>query len=226
MSNLKNIQRRISEGMSSWLLFEFNCERGYLFSEKYLTYPIGQVLNSIEGFKTKAEQNHPCSNGGKGRPLQVDFILTDKNKVWKYAFESKWVGTSIIDITSLVWDLIRLQNLFTNHPAIKCYFILAGFEKKIQILFPNLIFKSNSKQQNSFIESNPTYLTFNLFKLDKTIKAKINDLILKYPLMILHSKIKCKAAHKFPKQDLINMSFSTYVFEILTPDKKQKIKNL
>ncbi len=112
MSNLKNIQRKLSEGVSGWLLFEFNCYRGLLFNEKYLSYPVGQILNSITEYKTSTEINHPCSNNSRGRPLQVDFVLTDEEINWKYAFESKWIGDSTISLGSVLWDLIRLQNVW------------------------------------------------------------------------------------------------------------------
>ena len=90
MSNLQNIAKRLSRGTSGWLLYEFSCNRGYLFNEKYLSYPIGNILNNLTKYQLLTEVNHPFRNlGGRGRPLQVDFVLQDKyNKVdgeWKFA---------------------------------------------------------------------------------------------------------------------------------------------
>jgi hypothetical protein len=217
MSNLKNIQRKISEGISGWLLFEFNCERGLIFNEKYLAYPVGQILNSITEYKTRTEINHPCANEGKGRRLQVDFVLMDNNKDWKFAFESKWIGNTSISLASIIWDLIRLQNLFNHHQTLRSYFILAGFEKKLKLLLStyNITLSPTSQNIASITKVNPTFLTFDLFKLDQHTKDRINDLADKYPNMALHSKIRCRPAHKFPKKDIVNMSFSTYIFEIM-----------
>ena len=227
MSNLKNIQRKISEGVSGWLLFEFNCERGYIFNEKYLSYPIGQILNSITELKTRTEINHPCSNGGQGRPLQVDFVLKTDTDVWKFAFESKWVGNTMISVGDIVWDLIRLQNLFNHHPDVRCFFILAGFEKKIKKLLSFDISHTGTVQaKDSITDVNSTFLNFDLFKLNATTKGYINTKAAKYPAMNLYSKIRCRPAHKFPKKDIINMSFSTYMFEVLKPDSTHKIKVL
>ncbi|MBN2165603.1 MAG: hypothetical protein JW717_04950 [Marinilabiliaceae bacterium] len=228
MSNLKNIQRKLSEGVSGWLLFEFNCYRGLLFNEKYLSYPIGQILNSITDYKTKAEINHPCSNNNQGRPLQVDFVLTDEMSNWKYAFESKWVGDSMVSLGSILWDLIRLQNLDKYHPDIKSYFVLSGFDKKISTILQNfdICYPINIKKKNDFVTINPTYLIFNLFKLDDSSKIYINERIKKYPKFNLYSKIRCRPAHRFPKNDIINMSFSTHIFEVLKPDKTHKINEL
>lgn len=150
MSNLKNIQRKVSEGVSGWLLFEFNCFRGYLFNEKYLSYPVGQILNSITEYKTLTEMNHPCSNNGKGRPLQVDFVHIDKTAKWKYAFESKWIGNTMISLGSMIWDLIRLQNLDNHHSEIRSYFILSGFDKKINLLLKDFdICHDNSSKKKT-----------------------------------------------------------------------------
>lgn len=228
MSNLKNIQRKISEGVSGWLLFEFNCFRGYLFNEKYISYPVGQILNSITEYKTLTEINHPCSNESQGRPLQVDFVLIDSKKNWRYAFESKWIGNSSISLGSMIWDLIRLQNLFLHHPETKCYFILAGFDKKINILLEDfdLCHFPDSKKKNEIAKANSTYLNFNLNKLDDSTKKFINDKIKKYPKFNLYSKIRCRPAHKFPKNDIINMTFSTYIFEIKKPDVTTKVKTI
>jgi hypothetical protein len=156
MSNLKNIQRRISEGVSGWLLFEFNCERGYIFSEKYLSYPLGQILNSITEYKTRIEINHPCGNQGKGRPLQVDFALLNDQGDWMYAFESKWIGNNTISLGSMMWDLIRLQNLFRHQPGLKCYFILAGLEKGIKSLLStfDITHVPNSQKQHAITSVN------------------------------------------------------------------------
>jgi hypothetical protein len=228
MSNLKNIQRKVSEGVTGWLLFEFNCERGLLFNEKYLSYPIGQILNSVTEYKTRAEKNHPCSNDGRGRPLQVDFVLMNDQEEWKYAFESKWVGNSEINLGSMIWDLVRLQNLFYHHPGIRCYFVLAGFEKKIKKLLStfDITHNSNPQRQNSITTTNSTFLIFDLFRIDTSTKTYLNNLIAKYPNMKLYSKIRCRPAHKFPKKDIVNMTFSTYTFEILAPDRTHTIKSL
>ncbi len=228
MSNLINIQRKISEGVSGWLLFEFHCFRGTIFNEKYLSYPVSQILNSLTEFKTLTEINHPLGNNSVGRPLQVDFVLADKSSNWKFAFETKWVGNSEISIGSMVWDLVRLQNLFSKHKDIECYFILSGFDKKINSLLDtfDIVYDKNSVKANGLTSINQTYMKFNLTKLDTSSKAYINKQILKYPNFTLFSKIHCRPAHSFPKIDIINMTFRTYIFEILKPDETLKVKTL
>lgn len=229
MSNLANIQRKLSEGISGWLLFEFHCLRGTLFNEKYLSYPIGQILNSITEYKTLTEISHPCGNEVQGRPLQIDFVLKDiKDSSWKFAIESKWAGNSTISMSSIIWDLIRLQNLFTHHPDIHCYFILSGLNKKLSKLLKNEIISIDKigSTPGNITKINSKYLTFNLNKLDNSSKKIINESIIKYPNFSLYSQINCRPAHLYPKTDLINMSFSTYSWEILAPDKTLKTGKL
>jgi hypothetical protein len=227
MSNLNNIQRKISEGVSGWLLFEFHCFRGLIFSEKYLAYPVGQILNGITEYKTNTEISHPLSNNTQGRPLQVDFVLLE-DTAWKYAIETKWIGDSKISLGSLIWDLIRLQNLFTDYPDIKCYFLLAGFNKKIDDLFANIevTYNKDSTKISSITSINQSKLIFNLNKLDSGTKEFLNKKLNKYPKFKLYSKIFCKPAHKYPNSEVYNMTFSTYTFEVLKANETLKIKSL
>lgn len=227
MSNLTNIQRKLSEGVTGWLIFEFYCFRGKIFSEKYLTYPIGQILNSITEYKTNVEVNHPKAVSRRGRPLQIDFVLKDNNDSWIYAIESKWVGDTPITIGSIVWDLIRIQNLYEYHSNLKSYFVLSGFQKKIKVLLETIpILYNGIKENNGFVDINSSYVTFNLKKADQTIKNYINKKINTYPEFKLYTKITCKPAHVFPKKDIVNMTFSTYVMEVLKPDVTTKSEKL
>ena len=218
---MSNLQKKISQGVSGWLLYEFNCNRGDLFNEKYLSFPIGNILNTLTEFQTSTEENHPCSNSNsKGRPLQVDFVILDKYKTkeWKYAIETKWIGKTNISLHSVIWDLIRLQNLFKDFNNIKCYFVLSGFNKKIQHLTRdfNITYNLNNSSKSNLTTVNNNTLKFHLDKLDNKSKNNINAKIKNYIDFTLYSKIVCKPAHVYPNENL-NMTFSTYIFEILKP---------
>lgn len=232
MSNLTNFQRKLSEGVTGWLTFEFYCFRGKIFSEKYLAYPIGQILNSINEFKTSAEVNHPKSGSKQGRPLQIDFVLKDDDKKgdddidekWHYAIESKWIGNTSISLGSMIWDLIRLQNLHEHHSELKTYFVLSGFQKKIKILLDQCpIVYNGKKEEKGFVKITAHNIILNLLSLDSKTKDYINNRITKYPEFKLYSKIVCKPAHVFPRKDIINMTFSTYVMEVMSPNKTTRL---
>lgn len=228
MSNLTNFQRKLSEGITGWLTFEFYCFRGKIFSEKYLSYPIGQILNSIGELRTSTEVNHPKNTSKVGRPLQVDFVLKkDNSEEWEYAIESKWIGDTTITISSIIWDFIRLQNLHENNPKLKSYFVLSGFQKKIKILLEQLpLLYEGENKSSKYVDVNSHYITLNLKYLDEATKLFVNDKIKKYSGFKLYSKIKLRPAHVFPRKDIINMTFSTYVSEVIKPDKTKIIKKL
>src|SRR5688572_7958514 len=142
MSNLENTQRRLAVGTTSWLNFEFNCDRGDLLSEKSLAVPVGQILRGIytEEERVKAEVNHPFLKrivGARGRKAQLDFAIFRKTagpeKVeWVVGVETKWVGNSSVTFDQVLWDLVRLEFLLKNVNAVQAtscvaFFVIAGF---------------------------------------------------------------------------------------------------
>ncbi len=89
-----NIARKLAEGVAGWLFYEFHSRRYELFSEKYLTAPIGNILHGQFDRKVIAEYNHPILTQAKktpGRPPQLDFVIVDKGNI-TVAVESKWIG--------------------------------------------------------------------------------------------------------------------------------------
>jgi hypothetical protein len=141
-----NIKRKLSEGVSSWLMFEFHSNRGRLFGEKYLTTPIGHILSGIYENQVAAELIHPILNSNKtwaGRPPQIDFGISENNQI-KIAVESKWIGKTSPGIGDIIWDLIRLE-LLNNSYQTTCFFVLGGQKKRLQLLFDNERFQ----EQNS-----------------------------------------------------------------------------
>jgi len=140
-----NIKRKLSEGVSSWLMFEFHSNRGRLFSEKYLTTPIGHILSGVYENQVSAELIHPILNSNKtwaGRPPQIDFGIQQDNQI-KIAVESKWIGKTSIGVGDIIWDLIRLELLHYNYQT-TCFFVLGGQKKKLQLLFENERFQEEN----------------------------------------------------------------------------------
>jgi len=134
----------------------------------------------------------------------------------------------MISLDSMIWDLIRLQNLDYYHNDIRCYFILSGFDKKINKLLKNfeICYNKTTNKKNEISKVNSHFGVFDLFKLDAQARINLNEKLESYPNFSLYSKIRFRPAHRFPKKDLINMSFSTYIFEIIKPDKTHKINKL
>jgi hypothetical protein len=212
MSNLKNLQRKLAEGVSSWLQFEFSCMRGTLFNEKYLSYPIGQILTGMKGGTVISEFNHPLLDKLKksGRPAQIDFVLLDDDSNWECAIESKWVGKTDISLESILWDLIRLQKL-VDELNVKCYFILAGRNKRMKQILEQTHLSNSTCAKITTIT--PHELVFNLTLLNDKQKSNLNKRFLKYEGLTFSNNIYCKPFHKYPTE-IINMSFTTFVWEV------------
>jgi len=242
MSQLDNIQYKLSKGVNSWLEYEFTCDRGNLFNEKYLSFPIGNILNSVTDCLVLTEINHPAVKElTVGRPLQIDFILSEKgNKSsWKYAVESKWTGITEAKFDDIIWDLIRLQNIFHYQDEIKCYFVFAGFLKTIKASKISALFKKTNKDGTTFesdlIKKNSVYNKFELKHLDETTKRNINKRKEKYSDFKLYSEIVIKQPHTFPIFDLNdmtsgtgikNMSLFASAFEVIRPNKNKGIPKI
>jgi len=134
-----NLAKKLSRGLSGWLLFEHSCHRGPVFSEKYLSYPIAQILNTEFGIKVHAEIPHPILGQniiGRGRRPEIDFGVIEDDKTISLAIESKWINENVTNVTveKILWDLIRLAML-GNNAKTTCYFILAGRRGHLLKLF-------------------------------------------------------------------------------------------
>lgn len=128
--------RRLADGVGGWLHFEFSCDRSEVFSEKYLSVPIGQILSAAYGKRTHAEVNHPtlaATAKAVGRRPQIDFCVCDPYPTIKVAVESKWVGKSGLRIDSIIWDMIRLEMISHQFNA-ETYFVLGGRKDHLDTL--------------------------------------------------------------------------------------------
>jgi hypothetical protein len=129
--------RRLTEGLGAWLHYEFCCDRSELFSEKYLAPPVGILLSSAQIGRVFAEFTHPILAPlmtGRGRRPALDFVISESWPTPKLAIESKWVSESNFDVSSIVWDLVRLS-LLNLHYGTECYFVLGGQKRMLNRLF-------------------------------------------------------------------------------------------
>jgi hypothetical protein len=129
--------RLLTEGVGAWLQFEHACDRSGLFSEKYLTLPIGHILSARSGNRALAEYKHPVLASlarGAGRRPEIDFVVCNKYPKIAIAVESKWLGRTRPSVQSILWDLIRLE-LVAHHDKARCFFVLGGKRADLEKLF-------------------------------------------------------------------------------------------
>lgn len=224
-----NISRKIAEGVAGWLMYEFHSFRGQLFSEKYLTTPIGNILSGIYKERVVAEVNHPILNANKtwqGRPPQIDFCILKEDKTIDIAVESKWLGNSQVGVGDIIWDLIRLV-LLAHNLKVKCFFVLAGKRKNLQTLF----------NSDRFLEHRTDKRTRPVLRLFRVRKAAIRidnppiermklikSRILQYPNISMPSSIPSGYPEIYPIKGK-NADFQVYVWEISSFKNKPRFRS-
>lgn len=155
--------KSLGSAVLHWLCFQTLCGRGELLSEHYLSQPIGEYLLYHHSGKLKSEMDHPNLNqdGTKGRPRQIDFCLSSRNKNrLTAAFELKWVTANQFDKQRVVDDLLR-QEVLRNEEAqhVYRYFLVAGETANFHNNFQNS--KSNLGGGGGRILFFPEFLDFN-----------------------------------------------------------------
>lgn len=142
-----NLTRRLTDGVGAWLHFEYMCNRSGLFSERYLSTAVGQILGATFGDRVLAEFEHPVlgpeMEGSGGRPA-LDFVYCNPYPEIKVAVETKWAGSSHTTPATIIWDLIRLE-MVANLYSATAIFLLAGQRADLTKLFRSPAFAGPGK---------------------------------------------------------------------------------
>lgn len=211
------IARRLAHGVASWLRFEFQCQRGYLFEEKYLSYPIGQILHAEYGSKVESEVDHPLLTEhtvGRGKRPKMDFAVI-KNEEISLSLESKWIGSTVPKVEDLIWDLIRLE-LMAHHYNCISIFLLAGQHRGIKKLFSSNAFmapRENRGPRPILKDGIHRSMAMRLDNPPEQRKEAIKNLVTKYPRIKMPSKISSGKPFFFPEKCNLP-DFQVYVWEV------------
>jgi len=224
--SLDTIERRLAEGTAAWLLFEFHCKRGDLFSEKQLATPVGQILAGQYPGRVKAEITHPylMPIRQRGRPPQLDFVVLDGGN-WEAAVETKWITNTPLTLGQIIWDLIRLE-LLIKHQVCDAYFIIGGFNKKIkEVLGETHLFDIDLKGQQYITHVKGQNVKLDLKKLNTATKDYINTKLSKYPGITIPKILYLKKPQMAPK-DSINLTFKIIACQVLSPKSIQRLNKI
>jgi hypothetical protein len=118
-----------------WINYERLCKRSVLFSEKYLSVPIGEYLIGHYGKSAQIEHYYKYASGSaknKVRGFFIDYVVVE-NKKMKIAIETKWAQTKY-KVDRIFKDLFRLSIVKHKNPDCKCYFIMAGKKRDLNEL--------------------------------------------------------------------------------------------
>lgn len=212
-----DLGRRLLKGVGGWLQFEFQCHRAQVFSEKYLSVPIAQVLTAYHGTQVYAEVLHPVLAPlmtGPGRRPEVDFAVQDPFPHFKVAIETKWHGTTPVTLEDVAWDIVRLA-LIHKATGANCYFLLGGRRDRLMQLFSGIGFVSRQERSEKPIlpttrrelrtirPASPLEYQVGIFK----------KLFSRHQSLDLPAKIKVVMAGIFPEQSA-NYEYQICVWKI------------
>lgn len=137
---MKNLDlRQLCRAIYHWLQYQNLCGRSELFSEAYLSQPIGEFLLSINFEHFQPEYAYPKAyQAGARRQRSMDFAAFKKSsgggqKILNHAFEVKFVSGKR-DFTQEIYDdLYRLVWFQPNREPEQCqrWLIAAGISKKL-----------------------------------------------------------------------------------------------
>jgi hypothetical protein len=217
----------LTTGVGSWLGFESACDRSGLFSEKYLTTAIGQILAARTGNRAIAEWPHPVLallRTGPGRRPEVDFVVRDREGRVILAVESKWAGRTMPSTSAILWDLIRLE-LIADATGGRCLFVLGGTRQRLESVFKDAAFSDADgrpnrpmlRHDNNVLHSTP---------LVPTVKARIpllKQLFHGHQTFDFPEKIVSRRTQPFPPEPKPR-HYQVYSWEILSATNRRTFR--
>lgn len=213
-----DLTRKLAEGVGSWLQYQYACNNCDLFSEQFLTEPIGRILSSNANQRVIAEYQHPILgplSNGPGRKPSVDFVVCHPYPNIKIAVESKWIGKTKPSIEKIIWDIIRLE-LIANETGADCFFLLGGMKKSLDAYFKNTNFAGRS----TIDHPKPILLTdknlLQQFDLSGAVghrRKVMKKLFSSYQDIPFPSKIMTRRSNPFPEFCKSNQ-YQIYVWKI------------
>ena len=146
-----NTYSKVADGLASWLDFEQRCGREPLFSEAYLAYPLGQLLQYQFPGRVLSEIPHPILSPlkkGPGKKPLTDFVVTGSDGQFDLVVETKWVSKAPTLLRDIIRDVVRLDLLVPKYAKV-AILVLAGQSSEVIRLFENSQFQPHPANLNS-----------------------------------------------------------------------------
>jgi len=220
-----NIGRRLAEGVGAWLQFETHCNRAGLFSEKYLSNSIGQILGAVYGSGVIAEYLHEtlaAQMKGRGKRPRLDFGVVNADGETVVVVESKWIGKTKPNVVDIIWDILRLEMIVAQSNLTRAFFVLAGKKQKLSSFFESTDFRGpkGDLQRRPIL----SYKGGGRYKLPlRPIQhfrvPLLRQLFARESGVIVPEEVFTKRFKPFP-ENCINKQYQVFVWEVLNnPDR-------
>lgn len=215
------LARKLAEGTGAWLQYQYACHNSGLFSERFLAEPIGRILAATTTQRVIAEYPHPVLAPlatGPGAKPSVDFVVQDPYPKIRVAVESKWLGQTRPSVSSIMWDLIRLE-MIAHADGADCFFILGGMKRSLDAFFLQDLFAGKHPH-------GPVLHAYKNFKQTVTLAATVphripmmKKLFTKYQEVAFPHKIIARRTDPFPFECKSNQ-YQIYVWHISAKGKR------
>jgi hypothetical protein len=128
------LARKLSDGVTAKLDYDYSCNRGHSFGEYHMHASINEIVSSnIDPRILVPHANfpHPALNvsrpAGSGRKREVDFHIKPRTEnTSSTSIEAKWAGSSHATARTVLLDLCRLSLIKSHDRTTECLFVLAG----------------------------------------------------------------------------------------------------
>lgn len=159
--------KRLRDGITARLEYDFACDRGHSFGEYHLHGVINEIISAIIDpglFKLHGGYPHPAINNAtgldepkrSGRRREVDFYIEHRDtNVARTCIEAKWGGSSYCTWDRVLLDLYRLALVKEHCPDSECLFVLAGPTAEVDAVLESMpsVWQANYSRQMRALQS-------------------------------------------------------------------------
>lgn len=139
MNTRRDIGKKLRDGITARLEFDFACERGHSFGEYHLHGVINEIVSAIIDpglYKLHGGYPHPAlalpDAPRAGRRREVDFYVENRDtSEARTCIEAKWAGSSHAVWDRVLLDLCRLTLVKHYSPTVECLFVLSGTAQNV-----------------------------------------------------------------------------------------------
>jgi hypothetical protein len=147
----KDFPKRVSEGVTAKLDFDYSCNRGNSFGEYHVHGVVNEVLSAnIDPNKHKITSGFPhalLKRPGRGRQPEIDFAIHSRvSSALFLAAEVKWAGSAHCTVKNILKDLIRLQLIANAEHQAECFMLISGRKDNFDRLFNEKLLIQGTKR--------------------------------------------------------------------------------
>lgn len=151
--------RKLTDGLTARLEFDYACNRGHSFGEYYLHGTVNEIISAnIDPAKMRVHAGfaHPAiarETPGRGRHPELDFYIKNRDGTpSNVCAEVKWADSSHSKVTNVLRDLLRLALVSQSEPSAECLFIFAGGNTHVESLLSTPPVAAASEDQRRLLE--------------------------------------------------------------------------